>query len=178
MEEKPSSQKTNSTKNIISIILIIIGIIIIALFLWLIFSEEEVTFTGGKTTSSKEVVNNGSNSSTTISEENTNEENKKNDPEAKARDEQRISDIEEIRSALTSFFDDKGNYPEKMGELVSEGYLSELPKNPTPGGIDYVYTPIGSLPAQYYDLAYSLEAGTDEIEAGSHIANPDGVAYP
>jgi len=89
-----------------------------------------------------------------------------------------LADIEAIRSALKKYNDDEGNYPEKMEDLVTGGYLAELPKNPTPGGMDYVYTPIGALPAKYYDLAYSLETGTEELSAGDHIANPDNITYP
>lgn len=177
MEESSSTPKNKLPKKIISIILIIIGIIIIGGFFWFVFSQEEVTFMGGTTNSSKE-VNGTADTNTNISNANTIPEEQKDNPEAKARDEQRITQVKEIQSALSSFYKDKGNYPEKMDELVSEGYLSEIPKNPTPGGIDYVYTPIGSLPAQYYDLAYSLEVGTDGVEAGEQIANPSSIGQP
>jgi len=176
MEETPSSPSKNPLKAITTIILIIIGVVAIVWFVWNVFSEEEVQFNGGTVESPEKVVND---TGDTNADGNTNtEENKETDPEAKARDDQRITQVKEIQAALTSFFENKGNYPEKMEELVTERFLSELPQNPAPGGINYVYTPIGSLPAQYYDLAYSLEVGTDEVGAGDHIANPDSIAYP
>jgi hypothetical protein len=101
-----------------------------------------------------------------------------NDPEAKKRDEERLAEIEDIRTRLAEYYDSKGNYPESLEQLVTEGYYTELPVNPAPGGMDYVYTPIGSIPAMFYDLAYSLEVGTAALEPGEHIANPENIAFP
>lgn len=175
MEEERQSKPNSLVKLIISVILIIAGIALIIWFFYVIFSGEEVVFNGvltnlpEKTVNDSEITNSSSERAIEIIEDGS---------EIKARDEQRITHIEKIRSALKKYYNDNGNYPEKMEELVTGGYLSKLPKNPTPGGIDYVYTPIGSLPAKYYDLAYSLEVGTSEISAGEHIANPDSIAYP
>lgn len=166
-QPKPSSA-SKFLKYVISAILMIIGVVVIIWFFIQIYSGKEVDMSQNFLKINNRVVSN-TNTAT----------NQTIDNEAIKRDEQRISDIKKIQQALADYKKDKGNYPEKMEELVSSKYLSELLKNPTPGGIDYVYTPIGSLPAQYYDLAYSLEVGTDEVkEPGDHIANPDGIAYP
>lgn len=173
MEEEKKPKLNNSTKLIVSIILIVIGVTLITWFLCTVF-------TGNETVSNMEATNISQESAEEA--ENTNaatvEENEATASEAKTRDDQRIAGVEELRAKLKMYFDDKGNYPETMDELVNEGYLTELPQNPTPGGIDYVYTPIGSLPAKYYDLAYSLEVGANDMEAGEHVANPDYIAYP
>lgn len=94
---------------------------------------------------------------------------------AKQRDEQRLKDIQEIADALKDFVNDAGNYPSEVAELVPD-YLAQLPTNPTPGGFEYSYTPIGSEPATYYSLYYHLEVGAGDVSAGDHEATPDGIA--
>ncbi|MBL7047291.1 MAG: hypothetical protein ISR95_06665 [Candidatus Marinimicrobia bacterium] len=170
------SSKSNS-----KIILITIGVIVVALLVWYLFitlsDSSDNTQTATNLTNLDEadaLILEGVNENTN----NTNTEVINDDPEAKERDIERVADIEDIRGKLATYNTDKGNYPENLEDLVTEGYYDVLPANPTPGGIDYVYTPIGSLPAKFYDLAYSLEAGTDELEAGEHIANPDSIAFP
>lgn len=96
---------------------------------------------------------------------------------AQKRDEQRLEDIKRIRAALEKYKNENGNYPDDYPQLTPR-YLSAWPTNPTPGGAEYVYTPIGSLPASYYDLSYVLESGAEGVEAGDHIAGPDGIAVP
>lgn len=102
-------------------------------------------------------------------------------PEATDRDKERVEEIESLRSALKKFYDDRKGYPESLDELVSK-YMKDVPKNPTPGGQEYSYTPIGSADKQgvfgYYDLGYTLEVGVNDLSAGLHIANPDGLAFP
>ncbi len=102
-------------------------------------------------------------------------------PEATDRDKERVAEIESLRSALKKFFDERKGYPEKMDELTPK-YIKDIPKNPTPGGQEYSYTPIGSADKNdvygYYDLGYTLEVGVNGLSAGLHIANPDGLAFP
>lgn len=110
-------------------------------------------------------------------EDTTNDVVPSTDPAAKERDKVRKADVEKLQGALKKYFDAKKNYPDTLEGLVPT-YISEIPKNPTPGGSDYTYTPIGSLPASFYDLTYTLEAGVDDVEAGLHSATPKGVAQP
>ncbi|MFA6272074.1 MAG: hypothetical protein WC693_03120 [Patescibacteria group bacterium] len=158
------------------IILIILASAIIIVIAWLLFGNSKDNDVNQQNTNLADadalLLNSGM-------DENTNTTRVvNNDPEAKNRDEERLTEVEDIRTKLAKFNTDKGNYPETLEELVTEGYYEELPVNPTPGGMDYVYTPIGSLPAKFYDLAYSLEAGTEELEPGEHIANPENIAFP
>lgn len=97
--------------------------------------------------------------------------------EAEARDTQRLAHVRIIQAAIGLYKTDNGHYPDSFSDLMPD-YLLAWPANPTPGGADYVYTPIGSLPAQYYDLSYELEVGTEGIIEGMHVANPDGIAVP
>lgn len=91
---------------------------------------------------------------------------------SKARDVARLADITTIQVALELYKAAQGSYPTNLDELVNQEYLNAVPENPTPGGQTYTYTPIGSLPAQYYDLCYELEEGTDQEEAGYHCVSP------
>ena len=100
-----------------------------------------------------------------------------NDPQARTRDEQRVVDIKSLQAALRAHFEADGSYPDILDGLVPR-FLQTLPQNSTPGGRDYIYTPIGSLPAQFYDLSYELEVGTDEVSGGSHVATPKGLMQP
>ena len=94
---------------------------------------------------------------------------------AKSRDAKRVSDIRAIVSALESYKGDQGSYPAELKSLIPK-YLPNIPENPTPGGLSYDYTPIGSSPYSYYSLYYNLEAGSGDIGAGDHEATPDGIA--
>ena len=97
--------------------------------------------------------------------------------DAQKRDQQRLADVESLQKALQAYFDGKKAYPDTIEGLVPD-YIAALPKNPTPGGIDYTYTPIGKLPATFYDLSYELEVGANDVEAGVHTATSKGIAQP
>ncbi|MFH1235395.1 MAG: hypothetical protein V1685_00455 [Parcubacteria group bacterium] len=97
--------------------------------------------------------------------------------QAKSRDEKRVNDIRSFQAALEKYKDERDAYPDTLIALVPD-YLDGLPGNPSPGGITYTYTPIGSSPYTYYDLSYVLEVGVDDITIGDHSATPDGVATP
>jgi len=97
------------------------------------------------------------------------------DPIAKARDLDRVNDIQTLLTALESHFVDSGQYPEVLDYLTPD-YLGSVPTNPEPGGKSYSYTPIGVEPYLYFDLCYSLETdGVEGLETGDHCATPDGL---
>ena len=54
---------------------------------------------------------------------------------AKARDTVRLNDMQQINTAATSYYQDEGEAPSSIEELVSTGYLSAVPKDPT--GVPY-----------------------------------------
>lgn len=91
--------------------------------------------------------------------------------QAEERDRTRLSHVDDLQKALDKYFKDKKSYPEKLDELVDK-YLKELPKDPSTNEV-YSYTPIGSLPAKYYDLLYTLEVGVDDKPYGANVASPE-----
>ncbi len=94
---------------------------------------------------------------------------------ARARDVKRLADIRSYFGALTTFYGDKGYYPSTLDELVPD-YLPGLLFNPTPGGMNYNYTPIGVEPARSYSLYYKFEVGVENLGPGEHEAMPQGYA--
>ncbi|MDP3964728.1 MAG: hypothetical protein Q8Q20_03700 [bacterium] len=121
-----------------------------------------------------------------VGSENTNEviENINTEPEipdsgplhdaARARDVRRMADIQSIYAAINDYHGVNGHYPSNMDQLVPD-HLSGLPANPEPGGMDYVYTPIGIEPAQFFSLYYRFEVGVENIGAGDHEATPESL---
>lgn len=98
------------------------------------------------------------------------------DLEAQARDAERVARLTTIRDALEAYKNTNAAYPENVDTLLTSAYLSAIPKDIDES--DFSYTPIGALPAQYYDLCYTLEVGVGAITTGYHCANPDGIANP
>lgn len=96
------------------------------------------------------------------------------DVEAQNRDAERVARITQMRDALEAYKKTNDAYPETLEVLVTSAYLSAIPKDMD--DTDFSYTPIGALPAQYYDLCYTLEVGVGVITSGYHCANPDGLA--
>ena len=68
---------------------------------------------------------------------------------AQARDEERVEKVAQIETALELYLADNGSYPETSDELVSD-YLNAWPLDP--GEFEYVYTPIGALPAKFKEV--------------------------
>lgn len=97
------------------------------------------------------------------------------DVEAQARDVERVARVTQIQEALNAYKSSFNAFPETLDSL-REGFLSDIPKDVD--GDDFSYTPIGALPAQFYDLCYELEVGTTAISAGYHCASPEGIAHP
>ncbi len=123
--------------------------------------------------------------------------------QSKSRDGRRIADIKQIQLALGFYFDDNNSYPVGDNVVLSstssselpiysvepkrfclgiEGlttstcsspYMGVIPSNPTPGGVDYVYTQIEG--GKSYSLIFSLENEIVGIASGLHTATPDGI---
>lgn len=100
------------------------------------------------------------------------------DQVAKTRDVSRLADVRLLQDALNQYQGDHGAYPATFDDLVTGGYLAAIPENPKAGEAPYTYTPIGTEPYSFYTISYTLEVGAEEIAAGDHTANPQGVAQP
>jgi hypothetical protein len=106
-------------------------------------------------------------------------------------DRARYFDVKNIQAALELYQADNKKYPlaplpitlglEASQSLSSAGwgtqttgtvYLNPVPKNPTPGGKDYLYE---SLDGTTYTLSFRLDEGTAGLPSGDHQATPQGL---
>lgn len=108
----------------------------------------------------------------------------------KARDAKRISDIAQIQLALEQYFNKNSSYPASdsgltPAVLVTDGYISVLPTDPT-SKAKYIYITNSSSPYYNYVLKATLEypnSATADALSGNPIAgvvtdcNPASVTY-
>jgi prepilin-type N-terminal cleavage/methylation domain-containing protein len=108
----------------------------------------------------------------------------------KGRDARRIADIKQIQLALELYYDANSVYPPALtsANLVTPGYISVLPNDPT-NGAAYSYAPWASTGSastcSSYHLGASLEtsnstslssdADVTTLTAGTGETNPSGV---
>jgi|GEM_PF-1264681 len=98
----------------------------------------------------------------------------------KARNANRLNDVEQMRTALQLYKNDTGLYPATLTQgasLVANGkvYLKKIPGNvadgPCPGG--YTYHQIdGGLK---YSIDFCISSQTDKLAAGSYVASEVGM---
>lgn len=93
----------------------------------------------------------------------------------RGRDEQRMSSIYALRSALEAYRAAKGTYPITLNQLVPN-QITSIPADPLTSE-PYTYMPQGSGP-NFYLLTYTLEYGAGGVNAGAHQATPNGIATP
>lgn len=62
-------------------------------------------------------------------------------------------DLAQMRKAIDQYFGDKGSYPDRLEDLVSQRYLRELPVNPHSGAVDWlILPPPGGQRGNVYDV--------------------------
>ena len=114
-----------------------------------------------------------------------------NNARAKSRDARRVSDIKQLQSALELYYNDRNGYPAgtdaDVGNdcLSSAGfessctgdpiYMTKVPKNPSPGGIDYIYNNTDGTAARKYSIQYTLEGSAGGVDSGSNTATQAGL---
>jgi prepilin-type N-terminal cleavage/methylation domain-containing protein len=117
-----------------------------------------------------------------------------NSARARARDARRLSDIQQIQSALEMFYNDANSYPTAVtaGSTIagSSTYLAIVPKAPTPADNNtgavctasssaYVYATqngTGGVANGSYTLTYCLGGLTGSVAAGLNTATPAGIS--
>lgn len=122
-----------------------------------------------------------------------------NSARSKARDSRRVSDVKNISTALELYYNDQSSYPVvsagtilgvvgSSNTLSSDSgfsgtasgitYMSSVPSNPSPGGVNYVYTALqedgtsacasGSCPK--YSITFTLENPIPSLGTGTDCA--------
>jgi len=167
MEEIKSEQKKKSYK--VPAILVFVWVLIIILFGYSLFIDKDAD-TNTTPTETTTTIESPDAESVAAAVEMTEQQKE----QARVRDGIRVEHVKSFRSALALYQADHEKYPETVTDLVPD-YLESIPGNPSPGGVTYNYTGIGSSPYRYYELAYKLEVGTQNISAGLHVASPDSL---
>jgi general secretion pathway protein G len=80
-------------------------------------------------------------------------------------------DLHKMRSLLDQFAADKGKLPQSLDELVTEGYLREVPVDPITGQKDWTVE-LGEDP-----FSSEGEQGVTEIHSASSDVSSEGTPY-
>jgi len=79
----------------------------------------------------------------------------------RARDAQKISDLESIKTALRMYYNDNQSYPADFRVVATNGYIASIPTDAV-----YNYT---LLDSDSYILRVSLEAGAGDDDVNSQL---------
>jgi len=80
-------------------------------------------------------------------------------------------DLRKMRSLIDQFAADKGRLPQSLDEIVSEGYMREVPLDPFTGQRDWAIT-TGEDPNSSQG-----ETGMTDIHSSSAEVSSEGTAY-
>ena len=80
-------------------------------------------------------------------------------------------DLRKMRTLIDQFAADKGRLPQSLDELVSEGYMREVPLDPFTGQKDWAVT-TGEDPN-----SLTGESGMTDIHSASAETSSEGTAY-
>ena len=80
-------------------------------------------------------------------------------------------DLRKMRSLIDQFAADKGRLPQSLDELVSEGYMREVPNDPFTGQKDWAIT-TGEDPN-----SLSGESGITDVHSASAETSTEGTPY-
>jgi general secretion pathway protein G len=82
-------------------------------------------------------------------------------------------DLFQLRSLISQYTLDKQKAPESLDDLVSAGYLKQIPKDPFTGAADWTTEQEEDTildPSQ-------TETGIDDVHSASSLTSTDGSAY-
>ncbi|HEY8187284.1 MAG TPA: prepilin-type N-terminal cleavage/methylation domain-containing protein [Pyrinomonadaceae bacterium] len=80
-------------------------------------------------------------------------------------------DLFKLRSLLDQFAADKQKLPQSLDELVSEGYMREIPKDPITGQADWAVTTGDDVNSS------SGETGVTDVHSASQDTSTEGTPY-
>jgi general secretion pathway protein G len=82
-------------------------------------------------------------------------------------------DLFRMRDAIDQYYADKTKYPQSLQDLVTDGYLREIPKDPFTDSADTWVT----VPAEPDPSNTSTEPGVYNVKSGSEATALDGTQY-
>jgi general secretion pathway protein G len=82
-------------------------------------------------------------------------------------------DLFRLRDAIDQYYADKNKWPQSLQDLVSDGYVREIPKDPMTDSADSWQT----VPAEADPANPSAEPGVFDVKSGSERMALDGTPY-
>jgi general secretion pathway protein G len=82
-------------------------------------------------------------------------------------------DLFRMRDAIDQYYADKGKYPVSLDALVTDGYLRQIPKDPTTDSSDTWQT----VPSEPDPNNPTAELGIYDIKSGSEATSFEGTKY-
>jgi general secretion pathway protein G len=83
-------------------------------------------------------------------------------------------DLFRMRDAIDQFYADKNQYPQSLQDLVTEGYLREIPKDPMTDSAETW----NAIPAEHDANNPAAAVGIFDVKSGSEGVSPlDGSKY-
>ena len=81
-------------------------------------------------------------------------------------------DLFRLRDAIDQYYADKNKWPQSLQDLVTDGYVREVPEDPITNSIDWQTVPAEPDPANP-----SSEPGIFDVKSGSDRTALDGSPY-
>ena len=88
----------------------------------------------------------------------------------KARDSRRVGDIQSLQTALVQYEADNGRYPAALNDLVTGGYISSIPADPSTG------TSVTEGSATDDGLIYVVNSDGDKYLLAANLERSDNSA--
>ena len=82
-------------------------------------------------------------------------------------------DLFRLRDAIDQYYADKNKWPQSLQDLVSDGYVREIPTDPMTDSADSWQT----VPAEADPANPSAEPGVFDVKSGSDRTALDGTPY-
>lgn len=90
----------------------------------------------------------------------------------KAKENTLKNDLATLRTMIDEYTKDKKKAPQSLDDLVSAGYLKEIPKDPITDEPNW--TPVESDVMQYLD---QTDSGVDDVHSSSTLVSTEGTPY-
>ena len=87
------------------------------------------------------------------------------------------ADLHTFRDVIDQYFADRGHYPEDLQDLVQQGYLRAIPKDPITNAVSTWQVVYATDVGQEDDLSGRGKRGIYDVKSGAQGAGLDGNAY-
>ena len=82
-------------------------------------------------------------------------------------------DLFRLRDAIDQYYADKNKWPQALQDLVADGYVREIPKDPMTDSVETWQT----VPAEADPTSGTAEPGVFDVKSGSDRMALDGTPY-